>query len=320
VIWIVLGGLGLVVLIVASVVGGFIRLVFAPHREALSQNQFWLLAVLGVIAFVAMLVAAATVGGGWFVAPIALWLLVTAIVRNSAPERETKQQRIAREASERKRAAARKAVAERKRVDALGKDGIGLMERATLAVDTIMATEAGKVGWLGKAADLDFAADLSLITEALRQARRIEKVAAESRDIPQSNDDDKKLLRDAERTVKQLHGEVTRRVQLLNDCARQARQVDKTLAKEREQARFTVLRDDVSKRLAVELYGAEATLSLQVSNAADAVTAHVAAFKELKGIVDEQRTKITPPADSVSGDSAAEPDNVISWIRRQLSL
>jgi hypothetical protein len=204
VIWVALGGLGLVVLIVGSMVEGFVRLVFAPHREVLSQNQFWLLAILGIIAFVATLAVAATVGGGWFVAPIAMWLLATTIVRNSAPERETKQQRIAREASERKRAAARKAVAERKRLDVFGKDGIGLMERAKLAVDTVMTTEAVREGWLGEPGDLDFSADLALITETLRQARRIEKVAAESKAIPQPNGDDKKLLRDAERTVKQL--------------------------------------------------------------------------------------------------------------------
>lgn len=124
------------------------------------------------------------------------------------------------------------------------------------------------------------------------------------------------MLRDAERAVKQLRGDVKLRVQILNDCARQARQVDRTLADEREQARRAELRDEVRHRLCAELYGVKATPSDHVSDAADAVTAHVAGFRELKGIIDEQlRTEIS---EAVDGEPSTSPQNVLMWVRRQL--
>lgn len=165
-IWVVLGAVGLVVLVVGSVVAGCVELVCAPQREALSQRQFWFLAALGGVAFMAMLTLVATPGGGWFVVPIVMWVAALAIARNSAPMRETKQQRVAREDSEKRRAAARDAVRERKHADAFGKDGLGLMNRAKMAVDNVIATEAAREGWLG---DLDFSADLATISESLLQ-------------------------------------------------------------------------------------------------------------------------------------------------------
>jgi hypothetical protein len=326
--WVVLGGIGLVVLIVGSFVQGFVQLVFAPHREPVSEREFLLLATLSVVAFVAAVTVAATLGGWWLVVPIAMWLVAVSVVRNLAPERETKQQRIAREAAEKKRAAseakraaARKAVAERKRVDVFGKDGVGLMDRAELAVNRVMATEAVKEGWLGEPGDLDFSVDLALIGETLSRARRIERVAAESKSIPKPNADEIKLLREAERSVKQLRAEATRRVQMLNGCARQARQVDQTLAEEREQARLEALRDDLSRRLAAELYGAEAAASVRMSEAADHVTAHVAAFRELKGVIDEQRrVEITDAPVAADVEPSTADEDFFGWLRRQQSF
>lgn len=119
-IWVVLGALGLALLVVGSVVGGFVRLVFAPHRESPSQKQLAVLAVLGIVAFVTMLVMAETVVGAWFTVPIVVWVVALAFIRNSAPMCETAQQRGAREAAEKERAAAAKAVRERERADAFG--------------------------------------------------------------------------------------------------------------------------------------------------------------------------------------------------------
>lgn len=123
------------------------------------------------------------------------------------------------------------------------------------------------------------------------------------------------MVRDAERAVKQLRGDVTRRVQILNDCARQAGQVDRTLADEREQARRAGLCDEVRHRLSAELYGVEATPSDPVSDAADAVTARVAGFREMKGVIDEQLRTIT---EGVDGEAPASAQNALTWIRRQL--
>jgi hypothetical protein len=319
VIWVVLGTIGLGLLVVGSVVGGLIGLVFAPHREAPSQKQLTVLAMLGIAAFVAMLVTAETVGGAWFTVPIGAWVVALAFIRNSAPKRETPQQRSAREAADKQDEAAAKAARERERADAFGREGVALMDRAKLAVYNVMVTEAAREGWLGEHGDLDFSTDLAMIAKTLRQARRIEKVVAESKAIPTPTDDDTRMVRDGERAIKQLRGDVTRRVQILDDCAKQARQVDRTLADERKQARLAAQRDEARSRLSAELYGVAATPSVPVSNAADAVNARVAAFRELKGVIDEQRRlEITAANGSVEADPPSPPPHPLNWFRRQL--
>jgi hypothetical protein len=89
--------------------------------------------------------------------------------------------------------------------------------------------------------------------------------------------------------LKQLSGDVLRRVQVLNDCARKSQQVDRTLIEEERQRRQPAQRDDARSRLAAELYGVEAMPAASASDATDAVSAHVAAFHELQGIIDGQR-------------------------------
>lgn len=317
--WVVLGAIALVVLIVGLVVVGVVGLIAAPHREAPSLGHVAAFYVSGFVALLGIGAMSNSLGSAWGAVPVVMWLAVVAAIRRLAPERETAEQRKARQAEEKRRAAARRRVAARARADAFGKDGLGLIDRAKQTVDDVMATEAAQDGWLGQPGDLDFSADVTMIADTLRQARRMEKLVAQSKAIPRPTDDDTRMLRDAERAVKQLRGDVKRRVQTLDDCANQARQVDRFLAEEREQARLAKRRDNARRQLSAELYGVEAAPPARPSDATDAVSAHVAAFRELKGIIDEQRQReIDAAIESADSDPPAEPENALTWIRKIL--
>lgn len=139
--WVVLGAIAVVALVVGAVVSGVISVIFAPNRESLSPERTRALTGLGMVAFMCFVVLAATAPGAWFLAPGAIWLVAFSVARNSAPVRETAQQRRLREAAERKRAdeekkraAARKKVQERNRADAFTKGGLALMDRGRSAV------------------------------------------------------------------------------------------------------------------------------------------------------------------------------------------
>lgn len=298
-IWVVLGAATLTLLIIGAVITAVVGVVFAPHRVPPTRNQYLLLAVAGFAAVIGSQWALSSAAGGGWAMPLALWVLLLTIIRNRAPMRETPWQRKAREKAR-----------ERERADTLGRAGVGLIDRARTAVSAVMATEAARDGWLGDPTDLDFSADLAAMEDTLRQARRIEKLVAESRALPEPTDDDARMLGDAERTVGQLRSDVLRRVQVLDDCARQARQIDQSLAAERERARLAARRDVTRGRLAAELYGAAVAPSDPASEAADGVAARVAAFRDLKGLVDE------PPRPGGRVDPPQQ--TVLHWLRRQI--
>lgn len=292
--WGILIALGVVALIAGGIITGVIQLLLAPGNEPNSPTKNNVLAAAGVAAFILMGIIAAKAPGAWWV-PIALWCVALSVVRNSCPPSETPAQRRAREEAERKqaeqderRAAARKAVAERKRIDSFTKAGLALLARARASVTDVRATEAARDGWLGDATDLDFEHDITLISDALLQARRIEKVVERTKKIPDPSPDDTALLRDAEKTVKTLRGEAKGRVKILDGCLAQAREIDRLLEQERQRQMFDAQREVARRQLAAELYVAEVRPSAQDTATADAIAARVQAFKELKHIVDEK--------------------------------
>jgi hypothetical protein len=156
------------------------------------------------------------------------------------------------------------------------------------ATVNVTATEAARDGWLGDQADLDFSADLTFISEALLQARRIEKVVERTKKIPDPTPDDVAMLRDAEKMVKTLRAEAKGRVRIIDDCVTQAREIDRLLAEERRQQEVDRQREAARRQLAAELFVAGARPSTRDSDTADAIAARVQAFRELKNIVDEK--------------------------------
>lgn len=315
--WGILIALGLAALLPGGLVNGVVRLVLAPDNEPNSPTQNIVLAGLGGVGVVSMAAISSIDPAAWWL-PIPIWLFALSLTRHWAPPKETPAQRRAREESERKqaeqaerRAAARKVVAERKRVDSFTKGGLALLERANSAVDAVRATEAARDGWLGEAPDLDFSADLTRISDALLQARRIEKVVERTKKIPDPSPDDVALLCDAEKTVKTLRAEAKARVKILDDCLKQAREVDRLLAEERQRLKFDAQREAARRQLAAELFVAEVRPRARDSDAADAIAAHVEAFKELKHIVDEKTLR------EIEGGGNPVYDALV-WVRRAL--
>ena len=284
----------LLVMLVGGILNAIVAALFATDREASSTTEAATIAGLGVVGFLAAVVIGSVGLPAWWV-PLVLWLVGFSIVRHRAPLRETRAQRAVREAAERKqaeqdekRAAARKVVAERKRADSFTKDGLSLLQRANAAVDEVRSTEAARGGWLGKPTELDFSADVALISEALLQARRIEKVVERTKKIPDPSPDDVAMLRDAEKMVKTLRAEAKSRVRIIDDCVKQAREIDRLLAEERRQQEVDKQREAARRQLAAELFVAGVRPSARDSDTADAIAARVQAFRELKNIVDEK--------------------------------
>jgi hypothetical protein len=310
----------LAALLVGGIITGIVAVVFATDRESSTPAESATMAGLGIAAFIATLTLGSVApGASWM--PLVAWLVAVCVIRHRAELTKTPEQRKAREAAERlqaeqdeKRAAARKAIAERKRVDSFTKDGLALMTKARTAVSAVRATEAAREGWLGDQADLDFSADLTLISEALLQARRIEKVVQRSKKIPDPSADDVAMLRDAERTVTTLRTEAKGRVGIIEDCVKQAREIDRLLAEERRQQEFDKQRDAARRQLAAELYVAEVRSPARHSDTADAIAARVQAFRELKNVVDD---KVRQEVEAGGTKPANDP---FTQVRRLLAL
>lgn len=235
-IWAVLGALGVVVLIIGAVVAGVVGLLFAPHREAPSTRQSAVLIILATIALFVMGRLADTVGGAWCAVPGVIWVAVLVVLRNSAPLRETNEQRRVREKAEKERdavqikraAAEREAARQRKqqveqraaalaaarrkleeqarledkqRVDALGKHGAALVKRAKSGVQRIVSSEAARACWLG---EVEFTPDLEEIEANLLRARALRRKSDDLSALPKANDDDRKIIAEAKTTIAHL--------------------------------------------------------------------------------------------------------------------
>ena len=316
--------LGLLVVLAMFLVGwiikGIVAVVFATDRESSTPAEAVTMAGLGIAAFIATLTLGSVApGAAWM--PVVAWLVAVYIIRQRAELMETPQQRKVREAAERaqaeqdeKHAAARKAIAERKRVDSFTKDGLALMAKARTAVSAVRATEAARDGWLGDQADLDFSADLTFVSESLLQARRIEKVVQRSKKIPDPSAEDVAMLRDAEKTMKTLRTDAKSRVGTIEDCVKQAREIDRLLAEEHRQQEFDRQRAAARRQLAAELYVAEVRSPARHSDTADAIAARVQAFRELKNVADEKVLR------EIEVGDAKPANDLFAQVRRLLSF
>ena len=275
-------------LLVLLVLAAAVALVITPaqqprserHNRRPSGSASTGLVVLGMLAVGVAVALGFGAGDAWPLLPIAIWIAIYLALREWARTRPQRERAKAQQ----------KMQAKRRRVDEFGADGVQLMDRADAAVRRIMSSEAATQGWLG---ELDFTGDVSMIADTLRKVTALRTAAAEWAAIPNATADDDRMLRDAQRAAAKLETAAAERVKVLHDCSLQAEQVDQTLHQQREQAAITQQRDDVRSRLDAMINGVERTPSGPSSDSTDAVKARVAAFLELKGIIEEQRRNQT---------------------------
>lgn len=170
-----------------------------------------------------------------------------------------------------------------------GSAGAELYEQAVALAARIAESEAARSGWLGNPADFDFRADLRAIAVNLRRAEEIRKVVAEASSIKHFTPADTQMLDDARRAVARLETSVRERVTLIGECERQAADIDRQFSDDRERGEMAKRREDLRRRLGPMVYGAQTMPAEVPSESADVVKARVAAFHELKALIDKYR-------------------------------
>lgn len=198
-------------------------------------------------------------------------------------------QRRGQEARERKREeqAAVAAAAERKRVASLGVGNAARIDSARAAVTQVVASEAARTGWLG---EVDFSTDLTAITENFRKATALRKVHRELAALASPTADDRRILGEAKATAEELEEAANERVDLILKCATEARRVDESLRREREDAKTAEQRAELHAKLSAMLYGIEVTpQDAQADWASERVMARVAAYREIKDRIQRAR-------------------------------
>jgi hypothetical protein len=144
----------------------------------------------------------------------------------------------------------------------------------------IRNSEAARSGLLG---DIDFDADIRGITDNLRKAYELQKVADKLAALDKPSADDRKILAEAKTTVSKLETTALNRVELIAKCATEAKLIDKSLHEERQDAKTSAQRAELNAKLAAMLYGIEATPdTTPTESAADAVLLRVRAYREIK--------------------------------------
>jgi hypothetical protein len=172
-------------------------------------------------------------------------------------------------------------------IEALGAKNAARVEHATAAIDQIVASEAARAGWLG---DVDFTVDLNGIIGNLRKAHDLRKVADQLSGLDKPSADDRKILVEAKAAIETLEGAAVERVKLIEKCATEARLVDESLQKERDDARTEEQRAELHAKLSVMLYGIKATPdATSTETATDAVIARVCAYREIKNEIQHVR-------------------------------
>lgn len=157
-----------------------------------------------------------------------------------------------------------------------------LVESTLAAVQTLTTSEAARTGWLGD--DFNFDLDINVITEKLRKAYDLQKVADRLSILRNPTSADSKILVEAKTTIEQLENAARQRVELVAKCATEAQLIDNSLKKERADARTAEQREELHAELSGMLYGLKATpeTAPHHSAAADGVMARVKAYREIK--------------------------------------
>lgn len=173
------------------------------------------------------------------------------------------------------------------RIDMLGPQNAVLMESALNAVKQVAGTEAARAGWLG---DVDFSTDIAGIADGFAKAHALNAVTGKLSALDKPSADDRKLLAEARTTIANLERTAIERVELIAQCAVEARHIDASLRAEREDARVAEQRAELHGKLSAMLYGIETTPdSTPTDSAVEAVMARVQAYREIKNQIQRAR-------------------------------
>ena len=184
---------------------------------------------------------------------------------------------------------------DKQRLESLGKHGAALVERAESSVRTIVSSEAARAGWLG---EVDFTPDLNDIEANLVKARTVRKKSDDLNALPKRDDADRTIIAGAKTTIAQLERRTKERVELLEKCASEARLIDESLKRERDEVKLARRREELHGELAAMLYGVEAAGATPAESAADVVMARVQAYREIKGAIERARDDAQAPTES----------------------
>ncbi|WP_024332787.1 hypothetical protein [Gordonia hirsuta] len=165
-------------------------------------------------------------------------------------------------------------------VNELGIENVRRLDAAVAAVHRVSGSEAAREGWLG---DTDFSADITGITDRYRRARALRATAIRLSGLDAPNQDDRRILAEAQAAAEALEEAANRNVALIEQCAVEAASIDESLRKEREDARTAEERATLHGQLNAMLYGIEAAPQTDhVDSAADRVIARVRGYQEIK--------------------------------------
>lgn len=252
---------------------------------------------VGVLFVVVVVLIAAVPKEVWIaLGVLAAFMLVCWIA--SAAIKAAEQRRAEAEERARVERAAQAAAAKREReewerrekqarIDMLGPQNAVLMESALRAVKQVAGTEAARAGWLG---DVDFSTDIAGIADGFAKAHALNAVTGKLSALDKPSADDRKLLAEARATIANLERTAIERVELIAQCAVEARHIDASLRAEREDARVAEQRAELHGKLSAMLYGIEATPdSTPTDSAVEAVMARVQAYREIKSQIEQAR-------------------------------
>ena len=240
---------------------------------AVIPKPVWI--TLGILAGVAVLVG------------VISWAVTENDKRLAAKRERERAEQAARVAAAKRERVEKARRLKQRRIKALGKENTARLESALAAVKQVGASEAARAGWLG---DIDFAADIRGITDKFRQAHALREVVDKLSALDKPNQDDRRILSEARATVADLERAACERVELIEQCATQARLIDKSLQEERDDARTAEQRAELHAKLSAMLYGIEAAPdTAPTDSAADAVMARVQAYLEIKNQIQQAR-------------------------------
>ena len=204
-------------------------------------------------------------------------------------EEQARISRAAQAAAAKRREKEKAREVQQQRINNLGELNAEFVECALAAVKQVGESEAARTGWLG---DADFTADIEEITANFQKAHALRQVAKKLSALDKPSEDDRKILAEANTSIANLELTAIERVELIVQCAKEARLVDESLSDERKDAQTAEQRAELHAKLSAMLYGIEAAPNTTPTDSAvDAVMTRVQAYREIKNQIQQARER-----------------------------